>query len=53
VVKPEYVEGSEASQNFISLGRALFQAPETVLTKKPAKAAKKAIRRKPSGKDKA
>ena len=52
-MKPEYHEGHEAAEAFERLGRALFQAPKTVLTKRPKKAAKKAVRRKPPGKDKA
>jgi hypothetical protein len=52
-MKPEYREGTKAAEAFERLGRALFQAPKTVLPKKPKKAAKKAVRRKPSGKDKA
>jgi len=53
-VKPEYNEGSKAAKAFVQLGRALFQAPKTVVTKKkPKKAVKKTVRRKPSGKDKA
>ena len=53
-MKTEYHEGPKAAEAFERLGRALFQAPKTVLTKKPMKAAKKeAVRRKPSGKDRA
>jgi len=51
-MKPEYQEGPKAAEAFERLGRALFQAPKTVLSKKPKKAVKKAVRRKPSGKDK-
>jgi hypothetical protein len=52
-MKYEYHEGAKAAEAFERLGRALFQAPKTVLTKKPKKALKKAVRHKPSGKDKA
>jgi hypothetical protein len=53
-MKHEYHEGPKAAEAFERLGRALFQAPKTVLTKKPKKAAKKkAVRHRPSGKDKA
>jgi hypothetical protein len=52
-VKPEYQEGPKAAEAFVQLGRPLFQAPKTALTKKPKKAAKKAVRHKPSGKGKA
>jgi len=52
-LKPEFYEGPKAADAFERLGRALFQAPKTVLAKKPKKAAKKAVRHKPSGKDKA
>jgi len=52
MAKTEYHEGSKAAEAFERLGRALFQAPKTVLTKKPKKAAKKTVRHKPSGKDK-
>jgi hypothetical protein len=53
-MKAEFNEGRAAAEAFEQLGRALFQAPKTVLTKKPMKAAKKeAVRRKPSGKDRA
>jgi len=52
-MKCEYQEGPKAAAAFVQLGRALFQASKTVLTK-PKKAAKKAaVRRKPSGKDRA
>ena len=49
----KYHEGPKAAEAFERLGRALFQAPMTVFPKKPKKAAKKAVRHKPSGKDKA
>jgi hypothetical protein len=52
-MKPEYHEGAKAAEAFEQLGRALFQAPKTVLSQRPKKAAKKAVRHKPSGKDKA
>ena len=52
-MKHEYHEGAKAAEAFERLGRALFQAPKTVLTKKPKKSTKKAVRRKPSDKDKA
>ena len=52
-MKSEYQEGAEAAAAFERLGRALFQAPKTVLTKPRKAAKKKAVRRKPSGKDKA
>jgi len=42
----EYQEGPKAVAAFVQLGRALFQAPKTLTTKKPKKAAK----RKPSAK---
>jgi hypothetical protein len=45
-MKPEYQKGAKAAEAFERLGRALFQAPKTVMTKKPKKAAKKAARRK-------
>jgi len=41
----EYQEGPKAAAAFVQLGRAVFQAPKTVMTK-PKKAAKKAVRRK-------
>ena len=49
--KHEYIEGPKAAEAFERLGRALFQAPKTVLTK-PKKAAKKAVRRKARAKGK-
>jgi hypothetical protein len=52
-MKTEYQEGAKAAEAFERLGRALFQAPKTVLTKKPGRAAKKVVRHRPSGKDKA
>jgi hypothetical protein len=52
MTKHEYREGPEAAEAFERLGRALFQAPKTVFPKRPKKAVKKAVRRKPSGKDK-
>jgi hypothetical protein len=53
-MKHEYYEGAKAAEAFERLGRALFQAPKTVLSQRPKKkAAKKAVRHKPSGKDKA
>ena len=47
LAKPEYHEGTKAAAAFVQLGRALFQAPKTVLTKKPKKAAKKTVRPNP------
>ena len=52
MAKPEYHEGIKATENFERLARAVFQAKKTVVSAKPPKAAK-AVRRKPSGKDKA
>jgi hypothetical protein len=34
-MKYEYQEGSKAAEAVVQLGRALFQTPKTVLTKKP------------------
>ena len=53
-MKPEYHEGAKAAEAFERLGKALFQAPKTVLTQRSKKVAKKkAVRHKPSGKNKA
>ena len=52
-MKSEYREGPKAAEAFVQLGRALFQAPKTVLTKPRKKAAKKVVRQKPSGREKA
>ena len=49
-MKHEYHEGPKAGQNFKVLATAVFQAKKATA---PAKAAKKAARRKASGKDKA
>jgi len=49
-MKHEYHEGPQAGENFKALATAVFQAKKTTV---PAKAAKKAARRKASGKDKA
>ena len=49
-MKHEYHEGPKAGENFRALATAVFQAKKTTV---PAKAAKKAARRKASGKDKA
>jgi len=49
-MKHEYHEGPKAGENFSSLATAIFQAKKTSV---PAKAKKKATRRKASGKDKA
>jgi len=49
-MKSEYQEGPKAAEAFVRLGRVLFRAPKTVLTK-PKKAAKKrTVRHKTSGK---
>jgi hypothetical protein len=52
-MKHEYHEGAKAAEAFERLARAVFQAPKTVIHARPKKSAKKAVRRKPSGKDKA
>jgi len=53
-MKPQYHEGPKAEEAFVQLGRALFRAPKTVLTKRsPMAAKKKAVRHKPSGKGEA
>ena len=49
-MKHEYHEGPKAGENFKALAAAIFQAKKTAV---PAKAKKKAVRRKVSGKDKA
>ena len=49
-MKHEYHEGPKAGENFKALATAIFQAKKTTV---PAKTAKKAARRKASGKDKA
>jgi hypothetical protein len=49
-MQKEYIEGSKAGHNFKVLAAAVFQAKKTTV---PAKAKKKAVRRKASGKDKA
>jgi hypothetical protein len=49
-MKTTYTEGREAGENFKALAAAVFQAKKTTV---PAKAKKRAARRKASGKDKA
>jgi hypothetical protein len=49
-MKHEYHEGPMASENFKALATAVFQAKKITV---PAKAKKKALRRKTSGKAKA
>lgn len=49
-MKAEYKEGTEASENFEKLAKAVFQAPNKKPKKQPKKAAK---RRKTSGKGEA
>ena len=53
LAKHEYIEGPQALENFKRLARTVFQAKKTVGQVQPKKAAKKVVRRKPSGKDKA
>jgi hypothetical protein len=50
LAKHEYIEGPQATENFESLARAVFQAKKTVA---PVKAMPKKKVRKTSGKDKA
>jgi hypothetical protein len=45
-MKCEYQEGTKAAAAFEQLGRALFQAPKTVLTKPKKAVKKKSARRK-------
>jgi hypothetical protein len=49
LAKHKYVEGHQATKNFEALARTVFQAKKTVAQVAP----KKAVRREPSGKDKA
>ena len=49
-MKHEYHEGPKAGENFKALASAVLQAKETTA---PAKATKKVVRRKASGKNKA
>ncbi len=49
-MKHEYHEGPNGDENFKALATAVFQAKKTTAE---AKATKKAVRRKASGKDKA
>ena len=51
--KHEYIEGPEALENFKRLARTVFRAKKTSVQAQPKKAATKAVRRRPSGKDKA
>jgi hypothetical protein len=53
LAKHEYIEGPQALENFKRLARTVFQAKKTSVQAKPKKAAKKTVRHKPSGKDKA